>query len=53
MPSIEFIIKYNLINENSLIICEYETEKIESEKFNLNIYKEKKYGSKKIVILKK
>lgn len=53
MPSIEFIIKYDLINENSLIICEYETEKIESEKFNLNIYKEKKYGSKKIVILKK
>ena len=40
MPSIEFIIKYDLINENSLIICEYETEKIESEKFNLNIYKE-------------
>lgn len=48
--SIEKILKKDLLNDNGLIICEYETELI---KTTLKTYKEKKYGSKKIVILKK
>src|SRR5574344_774599 len=44
-PSIKKIIDNNLLNDNGLIICEYETEVI---KCDLNILKEKKYGSKKI-----
>ena len=49
-PSIKKIIDNNLLNDNGLIICEYETEVI---KCDLNILKEKKYGSKKIIIYKK
>lgn len=44
------IIKYNLLNENGIIVCEYENEKINNE--SLTIIKEKKYGSKNICIYK-
>ncbi len=52
-PSIKKILENDLLNENGLIICEYENEIINIEKTNLKIYKDKKYGNKKIVILKK
>ena len=42
------IVKYNLLNENGIIVCEYETEEIENSNFKL--IKDKKYGSKKIKI---
>jgi len=40
--------EYNLLNEDGIIICEYETEEIYNNK--LKLIKEKKYGSKKIKI---
>ena len=46
-PSIEKIIEYDLLNENGIIVCEYEEEDIICD---LEIIKEKKYGSKKIRI---
>lgn len=46
-PSIELLLKLNLLNDQSIIICEYEKEDI---KCNLKIIKEKKYGSKYIKI---
>lgn len=52
-PSINLIIKNNLLKENGILICEYETEEIDYIKFDLNVYKQKEYGSKKIIILKK
>ena len=42
------IVEYNLLSENGIIVCEYETENIEDNV--LNLVKEKKYGSKKIKI---
>lgn len=49
--SINAILENDLLNEDGIIVCEYETEKIDIK--NLNIYKEREYGSKKIVVLKK
>lgn len=46
-PSINYIIKNDMLNNNGLIICEYETEDINC---NLSIIKEKKYGFKNIRI---
>lgn len=45
--SISLIEKYHLLNDNGIIICEYEVENFSS---NYKIIKEKKYGSKKIRI---
>ena len=42
--------EYNLLNNNGIIICEYENEFINTEYFDL--MKEKKYGSKNIKIYK-
>ena len=42
------IVEYNLLNNDVIIICEYETEIIENNL--LKLVKEKKYGSKKIKI---
>lgn len=42
------IIKYKLLKEDGLIICEYEEEQIENDK--LNLIKERKYGSKNVKI---
>lgn len=42
------IVKYNLLNEDGIIVCEYETEEIYNN--DLKLTKDKKYGSKKIKI---
>ena len=47
--SIELLIEYDLLNEDSYIICEYTKEDI---KCSLEIIKEKKYGDKYIRIYK-
>ena len=44
------IVKYDLLNEDGIIVCEYENEEIETDK--LILIKDKKYGSKKIKIYK-
>ena len=44
------ICEYNLLNNNGIIVCEYEDELINTDKFEL--LKEKKYGSKNIKIYK-
>ncbi len=48
---LEIIYEYNLLSENGIIVCEYETEKLETDKFEL--IKEKRYGSKYVNIYKK
>ena len=48
--SIDLILKYNLLNEAGIIVCEYENEKISND--NLIILKDKKYGNKKITVYK-
>ena len=45
---LDFIVKYNLLNKDGIIVCEYETEQIEND--TLKLIKDKKYGSKKIKI---
>lgn len=45
---IESIKQYNLLSPQGIIVCEYEEETIETSSYIL--YKEKKYGSKKIKI---
>lgn len=45
--SIELIDKYNLLNNNGIIVCEYEKEQFSC---SYKILKEKKYGSKNIKI---
>lgn len=49
-PSLELIKKLNLLNEDGIIVCEYEKEQLNDNLFN--VYKEKKYGSKMIKIYK-
>lgn len=49
-PSIELIKEYNLLNNEGLIICESEFEEVKNHGYE--VYKERKYGSKKIIILK-
>jgi 16S rRNA (guanine966-N2)-methyltransferase len=51
VPAIKLISDYNLINEDGLIICEYENEEIDVD--NYELIKTRKYGSKKIKIYKK
>lgn len=43
--------EYALLQDNGLIVCEYESEEVVSNDFTL--YKERTYGSKKIVIYQK
>ncbi len=50
-PAISLIKEYDLLNNNGIIICEYENEEINTEEYTL--FKERKYGSKKINIYKK
>lgn len=47
---IDKIFDYNLLNGDGIIVCEYENEDINTDKFDL--IKEKKYGSKYIKIYK-
>ena len=49
---IRFVLDNDLLNNNGLIICEYDSE-INKEYEELKIIKDKKYGSKYIVIFKK
>lgn len=44
------IYDFNLLSNNGIIVCEYETENVITDKFDL--IKEKKYGSKNIKIYK-
>ena len=48
---LEIISKNNLLADNGIIVLEYENENINP--LNYEIFKEKKYGSKKVMILKK
>lgn len=48
--ALEIIYDYNLLNENGLVICEYENEDVDTNHFKL--FKERKYGSKHIKIFK-
>ncbi|MCM1371303.1 MAG: 16S rRNA (guanine(966)-N(2))-methyltransferase RsmD [Clostridium sp.] len=48
--SINLIEKFNLLKENGIIICEYEFDTVNT---SLNVFKTKKYGNKKVIILKK
>lgn len=50
-PAIKLIKEYEILNDNGIIICEYEKEKIDI--LDYEIFKEKKYGSKFIIMLKK
>ena len=47
---INLILKYNLLNKNGIVICEYEDEQVENEEIKL--IKEREYGDKKIKIFK-
>ena len=49
---VEYIINNDLLNKKGLIICEFEND-INKEYKELEIYKEKKYGYKKVIIFKK
>ena len=46
---LKLILEYELLNKDGIIICEYESEQFECD---LEIIKERKYGSKKIIIYK-
>ena len=48
--AIKLIKEYDLLNDEGLIICEYEIEKIDT--LDYKIIKEKRYGSKWVMILK-
>lgn len=48
---LDFIYDNDLLNENGIIVCEYENEKVYSGKFEES--RTKKYGSKNITIYKK
>ncbi len=48
--SLKYIEEYDLLNENGIIVCEFENE---IPKSNLKLIKEKSYGSKKIKIFEK
>lgn len=48
---LEKINKYDLLNDNGVIICEYETEHIFNKHFK--VLKERTYGTKKVSILGK
>lgn len=47
------VIEYNLLNEDGLIICEYEFNNFKDEYMSLELIKEKKYGYKNIKIYRK
>lgn len=48
---LEKIYEYNLLNDNGIIVCEYENEKVKTDKFKL--IKDKKYSTKYVSIYKK
>lgn len=50
-PSLNLIDNYELLNDDGIVVCEYEKEQIDYT--NFKVLKEKKYGSKNVIILKK
>ena len=48
--TIRDIVNYNLLNNDGIIVCEYENEKLNN--VNLKIFKQRKYGNKNIIIYK-
>lgn len=51
MPCLHYIKNFHLLNENGVILCEYEFEGLDEHIFS--ILKEKTYGSKKVTIYQK
>ncbi len=51
MPSIDLLVSLDLLNDDAVVICEFESEKIDTDK--LKLIKEKRYGSKYVNIYKK
>jgi 16S rRNA (guanine966-N2)-methyltransferase len=49
---LNFIDDNNLLNVNGQVICELENNNIKNNYNNLKLYKEKKYGSKTIIIFR-
>ena len=47
---LEKIVNYNLLNNDGIVVCEFESESVKSEK--LTLIKSRKYGSKNINIYK-
>lgn len=47
------IIEYKLLNEDGIVVCEYEFNHFKEEYLNLELEKEKKYGYKNIRIYRK
>lgn len=47
---LKLILDYELLNEDGIVICEYEHEKFDCQ---LEVIKERKYGSKNIIIYRK
>ena len=50
--SVEYIVKNNLLNEDGIIICEYDNT-INTSYDELEVIKDKKYGDKFVLIFKK
>ena len=50
---LNIIIEYNLLNENGLVVCEYEFDNFAENYLNLDLIKEKKYGYKNIRIYRR
>ncbi len=46
------ILEYNVLNDNGIIVCEYEDEKLEDTYLSLNLIKYRKYGKTYISIYK-
>ena len=51
MPSIDLLVNLDLLSDGAVVICEFESEKIDTDK--LELIKEKRYGSKYVNIYKK
>ena len=49
---LNYLIKNDMLNDGGLVICEFENDIVKDIE-ELTIYKEKKYGSKKVIIFKK
>ena len=49
---LNYLVKNDMLNNGGLVICEFEND-IVKEIEELAVYKEKKYGSKKVIIFKK
>lgn len=45
------IVDYDLLKDNGIVVCEYESEEVKNK--DLKVWKERTYGSKKVVIYQK